>query len=281
MSATRSSFRLAPFRQVVSDAPVSYSVYSAFSFYGARRGGELPGTWLVSALGALGHEVAAVRQTLYRMESSRELDSRAAGRTKFYRLTPAARAEAEAGLAKIMDEDTEPWDGEWTLVQFRAGTEERVERERLREVLRAEGFASLGGGWYIHPRDRSARLLAAAAGHGVTDIVEVFRSRRTANTDDRGFVARHWDLQALAQRHEAFIAKYQPLARRVATLAPETAFVLRFAVVFDYLETAWEDPHLAPELLPARWAGHRAQRLARDLYRKLLPTAIAFGDSLR
>jgi phenylacetic acid degradation operon negative regulatory protein len=279
----RASVRLATFREIVTDAPVSYSVYSAFSFYGARRGGELPGTWLVAALRALGHETAAVRQTLYRMEASRELDSRTAGRVKFYRLSPAARAEAEAGLAKIMDEeDTQPWDGEWTLVQFRPGTEGRVERERLRDVLRAEGFAAATTGLHLHPRDRSARLLSAAREQGMRDLFDVFRARRLENgEDDQSHVARHWNLQAIASRYDAFVARFDPLAKAKNTLSDETCFVLRFAVVFDYLEAAWQDPELTPELLPPKWSGTRARRLARDLYQRLLPGALSFGDSLR
>lgn len=280
---TRVAPKLATFRQVVTDAPVSYSVFSAFSFYGARRGDELPGTWLVAALGALGHETAAVRQTLYRMEGSRELESRMSGRVKFYRLSPAARAEAEAGLAKIMDDDDAlPWDGQWTIVQFRAGSEDRVERERLREVLRAEGFAAAGSGLYLHPRDRSSRLLAAASGHGVRDMIEVFRGIRitTDPVDDRTMVAQQWNLTEIETRYDDFLTRYSPLTRSAASLAHESAFVLRFAVVFDYLEAAWRDPDLAPSLLPAKWAGTRARRLARELYRRLLPAALAFGDSL-
>ena len=269
------ALRLAPFRRVVTDAPVSYSVYSAFSFYGPHLNNELPGTWLVAALGALGHETPAVRQTLYRMEGSQELESRAQGRVKFYRLSPAARAEAAAGLAKIMDDDARDWDGQWTLVQFRAGTEDRAERERLREVLRAEGFASAGGGLYLHPRDRSTRVLDAARGHGVRDMIEVFRGKRVPGVDDRAFVARYWNLDAITKQYERFLARYGALARHRPT--EETAFVLRFAVVFDYLEAAWRDPELAPALLPPNWAGARARRLARDLYERLRPGALSFG----
>jgi phenylacetic acid degradation operon negative regulatory protein len=276
----QSPVRLATFRAIVTDAPVSYSVYSAFSFYGSRRGDELPGTWLVAALGALGHETAAVRQTLYRMEAAAELESRVVGRGKFYRLSPAARAEAEAGLEKIMGDDADAWDGDWTLVQFRAGTEVRVERERLREVLRAEGFASVSAGLYLHPRDRSARLLEAARAHEVRDMVEVFRGRRVDGDDDRAFVARHWNLGEIAARYDAFVERFEPLAKSRGALQQETAFVLRFAVVFDYLEAAWLDPEIAPALLPSKWAGTAARRLARDLYKRLLPGALAFGDSL-
>jgi len=74
---------------------------------------------------------------------------------------------------------------------------------------------------------------------------------------------------------------YEPLARIRRTLLPNPAFVLRFAVVFDFLEVAWRDPELIPRLLPPHWPGTKARRLARALYERLLPAAIAFGDSLR
>jgi phenylacetic acid degradation operon negative regulatory protein len=279
MTATGAALRLTRYQRVVTDAPVSYSVYSAFSFYGTRRGGELPGSWLVRALGVLGHEVAAVRQTLYRMEGSHELESRVADRAKFYRLTRAARAEAEAGLAKIMDHGDERWDGEWTFVHFQPGTESRVERERLRAVIQAEGFAALGPGVYVHPRDRSARLLAAAVGQGVRDLVEVFRGQRKLGDSDRAFVARHWRLKDIARRYHRFVRRYEQL-QHPGPLSPARSFVLRFAVVFDYLETAWADPGFPRVLLPNAWPGYRAQRLARDLYRTLLTGALAFGDEL-
>ena len=281
MSATlRAPLRLAAFRETVTDAPVSYSIYSAFSFYGARRGGELPGTWLVAALSALGHAVSAIRQTLYRMEGSRELMSRAAGRRKLYRLSPYARAEAEAGLAKIMESSPGRWDGRWTLVQFQIGSEDRIERERLRELLRVEGFGQTGIGLFIHPRDRSARLLRAAAEHGVGDLVEVFNARRLGGRDEHEFVARHWDLDTLAGRYRGFLARFRPLERASRRISLEAAFLLRFAVVFDYLETAWDDPDLPAQLLPAGWPGSRARRLAGTLYRSLLPSALEFGDAL-
>jgi phenylacetic acid degradation operon negative regulatory protein len=281
MSTIRGASRsLSPFRATVLDAPVSYSVYSAFSFYASRRSRELPGPWLVAALGALGHETGAIRQTLYRMEASRELLSRAAGRVKHYRLSPYATAEAEAGLEKIMRKAPGPWDGQWTLVQFRPGTEGRLERERFREIARVEGFGSAGAGLLVHPRDRSARLLAAAQELGLRDVLDVFRGRRVGGESDREFVARHWRLDDLAQRYHALLEKYRWSATRRLARTSEEAFVMRFAVVFDYLETAWDDPDLPPALLPRGWPGIEARSLARRLYRAFLPGALTFGDAV-
>lgn len=277
---TRAALRLDSFRAAVTDAPVSYSVFSAFSFFGARRGGELPGPWLVRALGELGHATPAIRQTLYRMERAKELTSRLDGRTKHYRLTPAARAEAQAGLAKIMEEDDEPWDERWTIVYISPASDERVERERLLEIVRAEGFAAMGNGVYLHPRDRAARLIEAAEASAARDLLEVFRATRIGDEPPRDVIARYWDLSALSKQYERFVARYQPLVSDRRALEPRVAFALRFAVVFEFLETAWRDPKLVPALMPADWPGGRAQRIARGLYDRLLPAAIAHANRL-
>jgi len=277
---SRAPASLARFRAAVLEAPVSYSVYSAFSFYGSRRAAEIPGPWLVAALGALGHETAAIRQTLYRMEGSRELISRPSGRAKLYRLSPYATAEAEAGLEKIMSDSPGGWDGQWTMVHFRPGTEERLERERFREIARVEGFAASGAGLLIHPRDRSARLLAAAAELGLRDVLDVFRCRRVGGEGDRDFVARHWELDDLAKRYRAFLGKYRWSSTSRLARTSEDSFLMRFAVVFDFLETAWDDPDLPPALLPRSWPGTTARRLARRLYRAFLPGALTFGDAV-
>ena len=276
----RGALRLDSFRAAVTDAPVSYSVYSAFSFFGTRRGGELPGPWLVRALGELGHATAAIRQTLYRMERAKEVTSRLEGRTKHYALTPAARAEAQAGLAKIMEDDDEAWDGHWTLVHVAPAPDERVDRERLLEIARAEGFAAIGNGVFLHPRDSAARLIDAAQTSSARDLLEVFRATRVGDESPRDVIARYWDLSALAAQYERFIARYEPLLSDERAFEPRVAFALRFAVVFEFLETGWRDPKIAPALLPSEWPGVRARQLARGLYERLIPAALEYANQL-
>ena len=279
MPAARRVKALDQLRRVVVDAPVSYSVYSSFSFYSHKHGGELAGRWLVRALGDLGHNEAAVRQTLYRMETSSELSSRTSGRNKTYRLTTAARAETDAGLAKIFPVKAEPWDGQWTLVRLAPGADKKVERERLRAILQSEGFANVGSGLFAHPRDPTAGLFAAARAHGASDLVDAFRGRRL-ESDDRAFVARHWDLDEIGGMYEQFVRRFSPLERALRSAKPADAFVARFSVVFEFLEVAWRDPGFPWELLPASWPGGQARALAATLYRALLPGAIAHADAI-
>ena len=262
------------------DAPVSYSVFSAFSFYGSRRGDELAGTWLVAALAELGHEVSAIRQTLYRMENGAELESRAVGRKKYYHLSAGARADAEAGLAKIMAPAAGEWDGQWTIVQLAAHGEGRAGKELVREVLRAEGFARIGPNLFLHPRDRIARLMAAARAHHVTGMLTIFRGTRVVPAGESSFARRVWDLAGIAAGYRAFSKRYAPLSDRSRRLEDRDAFVVRFALVFDFLETAWQDPDLPRELLPPEWPGAEAKALVRALYHRLLPQALAFGDEV-
>ena len=265
----------------VTEAPVSYLIYSALSFYGDRRGGEVTGTWFVAALGSLGIAPAAVRQTLFRMERDEELVSRKVGRVKLYQASPYARAEIGAGVQKIFATPETDWDGYWTLVLTQFPTEMRLERERVRNILQVEGFAPLGNGTYVHARDRADRLRRALGDLGVGDFVTSFRADRIHGITHRDFAYAHWDLAALGAEYTAFLRRFEPLARRRTPRIPlETQFGLRFAVVLSFLETAWKDPELPASMLPSPWVGTKARVLARRLYERFLPGALAFGDSL-
>ena len=76
-----------------------------------------------------------------------------------------------------------------------------------------------------------------------------------------------------------FLGAWGGDARR-ARWSPEEAFAARFALVFSYLEIAWNDPELPSALLPGRWPGGRARRLARGLYGRLQPGALRYGRAL-
>lgn len=255
--------------------PISYYVYSSFAYFGAVRGGELPGRWFVAALAEAEFGEAAVRQTLYRMERSGELTSRREGREKLYAPSGYARAEIVAGSEKIF-RGPEPWDGRWSIVHAWFEQDERVHRDRLQELLRVEGFAAVAPGLYVHPRPLGHRILAAMD-PSVRGRVLALRGEPVGEEPDERFVARHWDRPALAGR-------YRQVVRTLGRLdgAPDgsdaDAFRRRFEVVLRFLEVAWDDPGLPPALLPEPWLGDEARELAAGLYRRFLPGAIRFGD---
>jgi phenylacetic acid degradation operon negative regulatory protein len=214
------------------------------------------------------------------MERDGKIVARRRGRVKLYRLTPLARTEMEIGTDKIFRPLQTGWDHRWTLVVTTFDGDERFESERLRDVLAAEGFATLAPGISIHPRDRGPRIRAAAEEQGIGERVRVFRADRLHKGSEREFVDALWDLPAVGRRYRAFRRDFEPLLRRAKSLDPRDAFAARFAVVLRYLRAAWSDPELPRPLLPRGWPGFEARALAADLYRRLLPGALAFGDSL-
>jgi phenylacetic acid degradation operon negative regulatory protein len=260
--------------------PVSYFIYSSFSFYGPETWGEIPGTWFVRALTELGRSEEAVRMELYRMERDGELTSRKKGRTKFYRPTVAARAEIDAGTRKIFGEPASRWNGQWTIVQFQFESKQRVQRDRLRSLLQVEGFASIGSGVFIHPRAPSSELSKTIASFGAPGCITVFTGASLTEKHKRTFAASTWDLVAVGRRYDQFLRHFNPIAKRTASLTDKVAFAGRFALVFDFLEAAWADPELPRELLPRYWPGARARLLARTLYRRLLPSALRYANAI-
>ncbi len=230
-----------------------------------------------SSLAEGGCDEAAVRQTLYRMERSGELTGRRDGREKLYAPTRYARAEIEAGTGKIFGAP-EPWDGRWTAVHARFESGERIHRDRLQALLRTEGFATVAPGLHVHPRPLGERILDAVD-PSVRDRLFVVRGERVGEEPEGRFIARHWDLPALAGRYGNAV---EALDRLDAPdpLADVEAFRRRFEVVMRFLSVAWDDPDLPPRLLPEPWPGTRARERAAELYRRFLPGAVRFGDSV-
>ncbi len=256
-------------------------IYSSLGAYGSRRGGELPGAWFVSAFDSIGRSRASVRQALFRMSRNRELTCRRAGRDNLYRLTPLAEAAMNAGTQKIFGEPPGEWDGRWTLCRYRFSDADRVLRDRVRLLLETEGFASLGPGLYIHPRDRVSPIAAAIidAGAAADHEVQLFRADLVSGDTTEALVRRLWDLEGLAQRYHELLSFVRPLAERAPSdWTPVGAFAARFGLVMAYLQIAWDDPDLPMTLLPRDWAGHAARRETADLYRVLLPGTLEHGD---
>lgn len=265
----------------IQRVPISYFVYSAFSYLAPRHGGELPGSWFVHALTApdIGRSEDAVRQTLYRMEREGEVETRRVGRAKLYAPSAYARAEIEAGSAKIFERAAERWDGRWTVVHVDLRTPQlALHRERVVALLAVEGFARLDANLFVHPRDVAGRLEAALS---TTARRGVLIMRATMAEPSTQAVTARWRPAELARRYARVLRWLDGVQRRVdAGIADAEAFRLRFDVVFTFLGVAWDDPRLPPELLPPEWPGDHARHAARRAYESLLPGAIRHGEHI-
>jgi phenylacetic acid degradation operon negative regulatory protein len=253
-------------------------VYSSLAAFGSRRGGALPGTWFLTALAPLGHSEAALRQTLRRMELAGELHSERVGRHKLYRLTPIAAEAVAAGAEKIHQDPPRAWDGRWSACIYQFASDDRARRDRLRDLLEVEGFAQIARGVMVHVRDKTARVAKAIAAMRPRPDVTLLRGASLVDERDDRLVARLWNTRDLARRYRRVLCRHgAPLPQR---LEPARAFARRFALVVDFLDVAWDDPELPPELLPSDWPGDEARRIVRCRYDELLSGAIQHGDAV-
>lgn len=264
----------------VRTVPLSYFVYSSLSFFGRQTGGELPGTWFVRALSELGRDVAVVRQTLYRMERDGELEARKIGRVKFYRETGYSHAEIDAGLSRIFSPPPGEWDGQWTIVRLSLpAASQRVSRERAVALLAVLGFGLVGDDVYIHPRDTGEELIDALTASARPHVI-VIRGVLANGAATPAMVAT-WRVPELARRYRRALARLRELERGIAKgVSDRDAFRYRFAVVFDFLGVAWDDPQLPLEVLPADWQGDAARELAARLYTRLVGPATRHAQQI-
>ena len=265
----------------LKSATTSDFIYSSLSFFASRRGGSLPGRWFVEAIGSLGVEEQAIRQTLFRLERTGVVESARKGKQKFYRASQATEAILSAGRDRVGLPVDKKWDGKWTLVHFRVGEDDRDSRNRLRDVLLVEGFGALGPGLYIHPRDREERVSKAARDLGIADRLNVFRGSRVAGPDSIQLVHQVWDTAAIASRYQRFLKRYEPLAGLpISNFSPRDSFGLRFACMFEFFRITWDDPSLPVELLQPEWPAEDARLIAQTVLRAHTAGALSFADEV-
>ncbi|HVT39770.1 MAG TPA: PaaX family transcriptional regulator C-terminal domain-containing protein [Gemmatimonadaceae bacterium] len=258
----------------ISQVPISYFVYSSLSCFSQRLGGALPGMWFMRAIQQAGRAPAAIRQTLYRMEAEDEIVARKMGRVKWYSASRYAQAEIDAGLARILRPSRRTWSGRWTIVHLRfgGGAAHRVARERVVALLAVEGFALLGADSYISTSDAGPRVVNALPGTVLPHVTVL--AGTLLNTAPQKSLLALWNVPRLGLRYRAALDRLRAIETTVQKgISDSDAFLLRFAVVFDYLQVAWDDPDLPRELLPIDWLGHSARLLTARLYRRLLPSA--------
>jgi phenylacetic acid degradation operon negative regulatory protein len=224
--------------------------------------------------------VAAIRQTLFRMERDQELLTRRSGRMKFYSPSPYAVAEIQAGTEKIFEPPRRDWDSQWTIVRVGLRNAAMAKhRERVIALLAVEGFAQMEANLFVHPRQAAERLYDALPARARADVVIV---RGTLAGDEaRVALVALWRVDLLAQRFRRTMATLMQLETQMRRgISDRDAFLMRFAVVFEYLGVAWDDPDLPAQLLPADWPGDRARRLAARLYKRLLPGATRHAEAV-
>jgi phenylacetic acid degradation operon negative regulatory protein len=152
-------------------------------------------------------------------------------------------------------------------VSVRAPESDRRARHVLRTRLSWAGFGSLGPGLWISPHpDREAEATRALLEAGVANESHVFVATRTGVADAREMAAAAWDLTAVEEDYEEFLADFRP---RI----PGDVLVRHIELVHAWRRFPSIDPALPRELLPSRWSGLQAARLFADRHQQWSPDA--------
>jgi phenylacetic acid degradation operon negative regulatory protein len=240
---------------------------------------------VLAAFGRLGIEEKTTRQALMRTAASGWLEAEKAGRRTRWRLTASAQKMLTEGAERIYSftGPAESWDGRWLLVYVRIPDSDRRARHVVRSRLNWAGFGSLGAGLWISPHpDRQDEATGVLREAGVAADAHVFVARRAPGLADVAvMVAAAWDLGAIEEQYEEFIAEFSapspvdagPVGAGPADAGPADAGPADVLARQVELVHAWRrfpsiDPVLPRELLPARWSGLKAARLFADRHQR-------------
>jgi phenylacetic acid degradation operon negative regulatory protein len=219
---------------------------------------------VVATFARLGVEEKAARQALMRTGAAGWLDAEKLGRRARWRLTRSARRMLTEGADRIYSfaGPTADWDGRWLLVATRIPDQERRARHVVRTRLSWAGFGSLGAGLWISPHpDRQAEAISVLRAAGVEADAHVFVATRVGAGDVADMVAQAWDLTAVEEQYERFLAEF-------AGRDPADVLARQVELVHAWRRFPSIDPALPGELLPARWLGLAAARLFADRHER-------------
>ncbi len=197
-----------------------------------------------------------VRTAVSRLVMADRLVGQRIGRRSFYRLAPAARTEFAEAARLLYAPRLRP--SGWLILAADSFPE---------EIQRRYHLAPMGGDVWICPDwgdlPPKAQLLLRSCGNDPTL---------------HPGLARFWDLEALARRYDAIVARFSPLAHLLRSgmhLAPADALTARLLLVHAYRGALLRDPLLPPGILPEDWSGTEAKSLFREIYQAISSSAQA------
>jgi len=238
-------------------------------------GGQAWTSTLIETMGQLGFEEKTTRQALMRTAADGWLTAERLGRRTRWRLTNAADRLLSEGTERIYGFGAHrgDWDGRWLLVLARAPESDRPARHVLRSRLTWAGFGSPAPGvWISTHADRLGEIERILAEAGVADESQVF-----CGTHEGGqlaaMVGQAWDLAAIAQRYDEFVAAF-------AESQPADPLAATIELVHAWRRFPWTDPDLPRQLLPEGWSGARAAALFRRRHAQWSPAAAAAWQQL-
>ncbi|MFD7896356.1 PaaX family transcriptional regulator C-terminal domain-containing protein [Streptomyces sp. NPDC059743] len=292
-------------------------IVTLYGAYGRTPdGAPLPVAGLIRLLGAVGVDAPSVRSAVSRLKRrGLLLPERTAEGAAGYQLSDEARQLLDDGDRRIYDRPAPRLSDGWLLAVFSVPEAERHKRHLLRSRLGRLSFGTAAPGVWIAPgrlyeeTRRTLRRLRLDA------YVDLFRGEHLGFEPTEEAVARWWDLDAIAARHEEFLTAHEPVLRawesrragpaREDRTAPDTEQAREAGTTRDteqlrdtesaratesardayrdYLlaldswrHLPYTDPGLPSELLPKDWPGERSAEVFARLHARLRDPGLEF-----
>ncbi|MDH3943644.1 MAG: phenylacetic acid degradation operon negative regulatory protein PaaX [Anaerolineae bacterium] len=264
-----------------------FLIFTLFGDYVVGHGGGIWTSSLLTLMELLDVSERAARSALSRMTRKGWIDAEKHGRRSRYRLTARGLSLMERGRERIFEPAVTDWDEHWHLIVYSLPEKQRKQRHSLRTQLAWLGFGQLSPGTWISPHNRSEQLKGVLAELDVEDHVDMFSGVYLGPAEGRELIERSWDLEALEQQYEDFLARFQSDYQTfrqdnngIGKVDPENSFVQRFWLTHDFQSFPMKDPNLPTILLPEQWAGLTARELFDDYHRRLGAAANQFVDNV-
>jgi phenylacetic acid degradation operon negative regulatory protein len=232
-------------------------------------GGSAWTSAFIEVFGRLGVEEKAIRQALARTAADGWIKPERHGRRTRWWLTPAGERLLTEGTERIyaFAGSQRAWDGSWLLVLARAPETGRPARHLLRTRLTWAGLGSPAPSvWITTHTDRQAEVEQVLHQTGVTGG-QIFVARHRGGGELAALVGQAWDLPAIDQRYQEFLAEF-------ASPAAADPLTHLIELVHAWRRFPSVDPGLPARLLPPGWSGARAAKLFAARHAKWSPEAV-------
>lgn len=228
----------------------------------------------IDVLGDAGIAGPTARAGLDRMVLRGFLTRGRVGREVEYGLTDHARDVLHEAAQRVHSPHPfSPQGHGWTLVTFSVPEGQRTLRHRLRAALTWEGFAPVRDGLWVAPGEVDlAGALEPLRDELPAQCVVAFRARDLPEFPLAPSVRGAWDLDALRDDHERFLAAWDDPDVLAASVPPLSALTM---LVSDWLALLRADPRLPAEFMDADWPAPRSIDAYRARRRELIDPARA------
>lgn len=251
-------------------------IITIYGAYSRTLDGWLSVATLLELMAEVGIEDAAVRSALSRLKRRGILLAEVRENTAGYALSSQAWRTFDVGDARVLQRREPPTEQGWVLAAFSIPESSRDLRYRLRSRLARVGFAQVGGGLWIAPKDLEADVRYVVEALDVHKHVDIFRADHIGFGDTAEAVREWWDLDAIAQQYTEFSHAYGDVAANLgvpASLEPTAAFADYTRALTSWRPLPYLDPGLPRQFLPHDWAGDPATSAFFTLHDRLAPIA--------